>query len=164
MPHFRWLATPRKYHYQLTLHTHRRAHAFDCPYTVGRTLSEVLRLTTRTHVAVLAYCFMPDHLLLLVQGLEGASQLHTFVTLSKDRSGFAYARMSGQVLWQDGYHAHRLADTADPRLVAKRLLETPVRAGLVRSPTHYPHLGVAAWPIADVLALRPPSAPSGDGH
>lgn len=161
MPHLLRFSGRRKYHSQLTLHTHRRVHAFDCPYTVGRTLSEFLRLAPRTHVAVLAYCFMPDHLLLLVQCIDCESDLHGFVTLSKQRSGFAYARTSGQMLWHDGYHEHRLAEAADPRLAAKRLIESPVRAGLVRSPTHYPHLGVASWPIADVLALRPLALPPG---
>ncbi len=121
--------------------THRRQRVFDNPYVVSHTLGEFLRVASARNVAVLAYCFMPDHVDFLVECRSINANLHLFVELAKHRSGHLHKQASGQTLWQDGYEAHMLAPSEDPKRAARYLLERPVRAGLVRDARRYPYCG-----------------------
>jgi len=151
LPRLRFITSRSRSRYVLTICTYRRSRTFENPYIVGRTLGEFLRLASAQHIAVLAYCFMPDHVHLLVEGVDAGSERRVFVNLSKERSGYLYRQMSGQVLWQDGYHERLLRDSDDPRKMARYLLENPVRAGIVRHPIQYPHLGSAVWSVKEIL-------------
>ena len=53
--------------------------------------------------AILAYCLMPDHVHLLVEGLTDTSDLTRFAKMAKQRSGGIYRRRFGKRLWQEGY-------------------------------------------------------------
>ncbi|MEQ1761015.1 MAG: transposase [Vicinamibacterales bacterium] len=148
LPGFSYLGPSR---YFLTLCTHRRASAFRSPDVVQRTLLEFFRTSHYASFAVLAYCFMPDHLHLLVEGTSAWSDLQAFVTVAKRCSGTAHAAIHGTPLWQEGYHERVLRPTDDPRAIARYILENPVRAGLVQSPTAYPFLGSGLWSVAELL-------------
>ena len=54
--------------------------------------------------AVNAYCFMPDHLHLAVEGQHPDSDLRRFVKVAKQRVAYV-ARTEFQIqrIWQDGY-------------------------------------------------------------
>lgn len=141
----------RKYCYSLTMRTHRRTRAFVSPWVVGRTLDHFLRCAARQRFAVLAYCFMPDHVHLLVEPLDAAADVAVFVNRAMQGSGYAHRRSCGQPLWQDGYRSRLLRSDVDTRRDARRLLENPVRAGLARDPRRYPHCGSAVWSIDELL-------------
>jgi putative transposase len=91
--------------------------------------------------AILAYCFMPDHVHLLVEGLTAAADLRRFVKLAKQRSGALYTRRFRHALWQKGYYDRVLRERDDPYVIAQYILENPVRAALVGNPRDYPHAG-----------------------
>lgn len=50
-----------------------------------------------------AYCVMPDHLHLLVSGLQERFDLRRFVHRAKQKSGYLFVRERGERLWQDSY-------------------------------------------------------------
>jgi putative transposase len=54
--------------YFLTFCTHERQNVFRDGEVVERTLKQFRRTATIEKFAVLAYCFMPDHAHLLVEG------------------------------------------------------------------------------------------------
>ena len=112
---------------------------------------EFLRRGEQDRFALLAYCFMPDHLHLLVEGTADDCNLPAFVNAAKQRSGRAHANIFGTRLWQDGYYDRVLRPTDDSRAIARYILENPVRAGLVRTPLAYPYLGSAVWSVRDLL-------------
>jgi putative transposase len=91
---------------------------------------------------VVAYCFMPDHLHLLVRAAEN-TDLVAFVRLFKQLSGYAYRRLTGdsEVLWQTSYHDHVLRQQEDLYAAARYIWGNPVRAGLVESAEKYPYSG-----------------------
>lgn len=91
-------------------------------------------------MGVLAYCFMPDHLHLLLEAKEGANLIR-FMKTFKQTSAYHYRRTFHQPLWQKGYYDHILRKEEDVRGVARYIFENPVRAGLVASPDDYPFLG-----------------------
>jgi len=90
---------------------------------------------------------MPDHIHLLVEGTTSEANLRRFVKLSKQRSGFGFARVTGQRLWQDGYFERVLRKDEDAKEIARYILENPVRAGLVKWPAEYRYLGSTVWNI-----------------
>jgi REP element-mobilizing transposase RayT len=94
---------------------------------------------------------MPDHIHLLVEGMACDSDLQRFVKLSKQRSGFIFARTARQTLWQEGYFDRVLRRDEDAKAIARYILENPVRAGIVEWPTEYRYLGSAVWDVETLL-------------
>ena len=106
---------------------------------------ETLRSCAEKHgFAVLAYCFMPDHLHLLVEGGAG-SDLPKFVKDFRQRTGYAHRLASGEALWQKSCYDHVLRHEEDVREAARYVLGNPVRAGLVLAAGDYPYSGSFAW-------------------
>ena len=105
-----------------------------------------------TFVAILAYCFMPDHVHLLVEACADACDLRRFAKMAKQRSGGVHARTAGQRLWQEGYYDRVLRREDDAYDMARYIFMTPVRAGLARTPTDYPYRGSDVWDIAWLFA------------
>jgi len=112
---------------------------------------EFLRVAEREHFAVLAYCFMPDHLHMLVEGTSDTSDLLSFVKIAKQCSGRMHVTVHGTLLWQEGYHERVLRPSEDVRSVARYVIDNPVRAGLVKTPLAYPFLGSGVWSVRDLL-------------
>ena len=130
--------------YSLTLTcAHRKAALAD--KCVVESCIEALHSSASKHgFAVLAYCFMPDHLHLLVEGGAG-SDLPVFVKDFRQRTGYAYRRASGEALWQKSYYDHVLRHEEDVREAARYIVSNPVRAGLVAAARDHPYSGSFAW-------------------
>ena len=89
---------------------------------------------------MLAYCFMPDHVHLLLEAKEQANLIR-FMKAFKQMSAYRHSRAFSQPLWQKGYYDHILRKEEDVRSVAQYIFENPLRAGLVDSLHEYPFLG-----------------------
>ena len=69
--------------YFLTFCTADRHEAFRTDAVVDPVLSHILRSASDEAFAVVAYCFMPDHLHLLVEGQAENSVMRAFVRRAK---------------------------------------------------------------------------------
>ena len=127
--------------YFLTFCTFERAKAFHDREVAERTLTQFRRTAASEQFAILAYCLMPDHVHLLVEGLSDTSDLKHFAKMAKQRSGGLHRRRCSVRLWQDGYFERVLRDTDEQRDYARYIINNPVRAGLVANPRDYPHVG-----------------------
>ena len=123
--------------YFLTFCTYERVEAFRDSEVAVRTLEQFRRTAAIEQFAIRAYCLMPDHVHLLVEGLSASSDLKRFAKMAKQRSGGVHRRRSGQRLWQEGYFERVLRDDDDPATIARYIVENPLRAGL----EDYPHVG-----------------------
>jgi putative transposase len=95
-----------------------------------------------TGFEVLAFCFMPDHLHMLVEGMEDSSHLITLLQRFKQRTGFYFKKQSGAQLWQESYFDRVIRKEEDLGVVADYIFQNPVDAGLVGAPPEvYPLLG-----------------------
>jgi len=137
--------------YFLTICTKERLLAFVDDGIATPTIDQFLITAIAEGFAVLAYCLMPDHIHLLVEGTTCDSDLQRFVKLSKQRSGFIFARTTRQTLWQEGYFDRVLRRDEDAKAIARYILENPVRAGIVEWPTEYRYLGSAVWDVETLL-------------
>jgi len=61
--------------------------------------------------------------------------------------------MTGQSLWQPGYHEHILRDEEVSDIVARYILENPVRAGLASQLGEYPFAGSGVYEMEQLVAL-----------
>jgi REP-associated tyrosine transposase len=137
--------------YFLTICAKARFAAFLDDAIARSTIDQFLITAREEGFAVLAYCLMPDHIHLLVEGTALESDLRRFVKVSKQQSGFNFARIVGRSLWQDGYFEHVLRRDEDARAIARYIIENPVRAGIVERPTDYRYLGSSVWEIETLL-------------
>src|SRR3954469_3649848 len=88
--------------YFLTFCVRGRRCVFIDGRCVSASLTQIRQAATDEQFAILAYCFMPDHVHLLVEGMSETSDLRRFVQTAKRRSGSVYARTVGGSLWQEG--------------------------------------------------------------
>jgi len=126
--------------YGLSLVTRARAARFT-ELCVVQTVLDCLALScARCGFSLHAYCFMPDHLHLLVSGQDGSS-LPAFVRHFKQLSGHRYKREHGAQLWQISYYDHVLRRDEDLLAIACYIWDNPVRAGLAQDRSEYPFSG-----------------------
>jgi len=125
--------------------------------------SHILRSAADEGFAMDAYCFMPDHVHLLVEGTSDGSDCLRFIKRAKQFSGFHFMRAFERRLWQRYGYEHVIREQESPLGVARYILENPVRAGLVARVEEYPHLGSATYSVAQILdavQLKPATAKS----
>jgi REP element-mobilizing transposase RayT len=101
--------------------------------------------------AIVAYCFMPDHVHFLVEAQADASDLRRFVTRAKQLSGFYYAKAYGRRLWQRYGYERVLRDDEATLGVIRYIVENPLRAGLVRRVEDYPFSRSAVYTVKEIL-------------
>jgi len=121
----------------------------------------ILRHDAATHsFAVHAYCLMPDHVHLLLEGLDPASNLLLFVKALKTKTSTPFERKTGQPLWQKKFYDHILRRNDSPDAIAWYIWMNPVRDGLCHGPKEYPFLGsfTGTWSTTYMLssAWSPP--------
>jgi putative transposase len=133
--------------YFLTFCTYGRSHVFTSNAVVDLVLAQISRASRESSVAVIAYCFMPDHVHLLVEGRSEASDCKEFIRRAKQYSGFYYSQQYGAKLWQRYSFEHVLRDNEKSETAARYILNNPVRAGLVARVEDYPYLGSLALPL-----------------
>ena len=114
-------------------------------------LAQILQSARNERIAVIAYCFMPDHLHLLVEGTDPAAQLKEFVRVFKQRSSFHWKTRFGSELWQRSYFERVLRSHESSIDVARYVLANPLRAGLVESVEDYPFLGSLTMSVRELL-------------
>jgi putative transposase len=139
------------YRYFLTICTDDRVPIFIDDRSVDLVLMHLSRTADDQRFSVMAYCFMPDHVHLLVEGIHPAADFREFVRIFKQRSSFAWKQMTGTALWQRSYFEHVLRDDEDTIGVAKYILENPVRGNLVERPEDYPFLGSMTMEVRHLL-------------
>lgn len=146
--------------FSVTINTLDRHRAFLNEATVRLCLHSLREAREKLGMSVLAYCFMPDHLHLLLEGSD-QSNLIDFMKRFKQLSGFGYKTETGRQLWQKGYYDHVVRQEEDLKGIALYIFENPCRAGWGDDPASYPHSGGAYF--EPMLERRPEGRPYGNG-
>jgi putative transposase len=127
--------------YFLTACTQDRAPHLRKAELVSHHLALLTEQAQRDSFDVIAYCFMPDHLHLLVSGMSEDSNCLAFMRTFKQRSGFAFRRFSRGRLWQHKFYDHILRPRDQWESVAWYIWTNPVRKGLCAGPEDWPFSG-----------------------
>lgn len=109
--------------------------------TVDLVWAQFLRACERSGFVIVAYCFMPDHVHLLIEATSEQADAKGFFSLAKQFSGYAYAQSCHGRLWQRYCYEHVLRTDETTRRVARYIVENPVRAKLVANVQDYPFTG-----------------------
>jgi putative transposase len=137
--------------YFLTFCTFERRRLFEAADGVEVARTHILRAARDCGFSVPTYCFMPDHVHLLVQGERTDSDCRRFISLAKQLTGFAYRQRFGGRLWQRYGYEHTLRSDEAALSVARYIVENPVRAGLVQDARAYPFTGSERWTIEEIV-------------
>jgi putative transposase len=137
--------------YFLTFCTNQRAPLLSRPSVTESVIRQLRKCSDQYGFAVTAYCFMPDHAHLLVEGVASDSNLEEFVRVWKQCTAFHARREGAGVLWQRGYYEHILRSDESMVIKAAYVLTNPVRAGLARSPHEYQWSGSFVTTVDDLL-------------
>jgi REP element-mobilizing transposase RayT len=138
------------YRYFVTCCTQNRVHTFISEPQVFCVLEQMLHTASEHRIAVLAYCFMPDHLHALFSGQDDDSDFRTLMTIFRRRAAHQYARTFRKRLWQVGYYEHVLRHDEPTGPIARYIARNPVRAGLAADVVQYPY----SWAAAELEAWR----------
>jgi REP element-mobilizing transposase RayT len=137
--------------YFLTFCTHQRRTLFSTPERVTLVRTQIERAALQERVALIAYCFMPDHVHLLVEGQSDDSDCLAFISRAKQFSGFYYQARFEERLWQRYGYEHTLRSDEAVLGVVRYIVENPVRAGLTESARDYPYSGSSVYSIDEIL-------------
>jgi putative transposase len=128
----------------ITCNTHERRMAFANNSVCQFALSELLANTCGS-IELSAYCFMPDHVHLLLTGEHAGADIPKVIRAWKQRTGHAYGRDRGYRLWQRDYWDYVLRAYDDVMAIALYIVSDPVRTGLVATAIDYPWWGSQRW-------------------
>ena len=137
--------------YSLTFCTYNRAHHFTDNSRVDLVLEQIVRSATENEFGIFAYCFMPDHVHLLVEGLSDRSHAVTFIDRAKQYSGYYFKQAFGTRLWQRYGFEHTLRDDEIALSVARYILDNRIRARLIQRVQDYPFCGSLMHPLEHIL-------------
>src|SRR6185503_9207106 len=102
---------------------------------------QIQRTGSEEQFALIAYCFMPDHVHLAIRGLATESNLRRFVKIAKQRVAYLARRQFAiPALWQDSYY-ERVVRSHGMESLVRYILNNPMRAGLVKDGEQYPFSG-----------------------
>ena len=137
--------------YFLTFCTFRRHRTFTDSNMASLVIAQFRRTVRESAFELLAYCVMPDHVHLLVEGTSVDSNLIRCVKRLKQRSGQIYSQLTRRRLWQEGYYDRILRPSDDARAIARYIAANPIRAGLAVGPRDYPHIGSDIWTVDELI-------------
>jgi putative transposase len=140
-----------RHQYFLTFCTDCRKRAFVTDDAVATVRTQIERDAAEQDVALLAYCYMPDHVHLLAEGRAEDSDCLRFITRAKQFSGFHYQAKFRKRLWQRYSYEHTLRSDEAAIRVARYILENPVWAGLVTRIDDYPFSGSSDDSLEQIL-------------
>jgi putative transposase len=137
--------------YFLTFCTSKRQPWFIASEVVADVLAQFQRTAADCGFEIAAYCFMPDHVHLLIEARTDAADALAFVHQAKQRSGYAFAQVKRGRLWQPSFHDRILRDADATLSVVRYILENPVRAGLAVEPAEYPFSGSDRYGVEEMV-------------
>jgi len=117
--------------YSITIGTAPRRDVFnDLPFARA-CIDELRGVAARTSARIYAYCFMSDHVHLLI-GVPERWSLPEVVSEWKSRCYTVWRKARARrTFWQRSFYDHAIRADEDFRTAAEYVLNNPVRAGLV---------------------------------
>jgi putative transposase len=139
--------------YFLTFRAAGSSRPFTSQTLVGLVLAQFRRALVERQFELTAYCFMPDHVHLLVSGLSDRSDCRAFIAAAKQYSGYYVRRATRTALWQRYGYERVIRDEVERALTIGYIAANPVRAGLVEAAEDYPFTGSDRYTVGEMLLL-----------
>ncbi|MDP2681543.1 MAG: transposase [Deltaproteobacteria bacterium] len=134
------------YAYFITICTNFKNQYFVEKETVEAVLSLLKGCASDYRFKIFAYCFMPDHLHILLQGEEDSS-LKEFMRIFKQKTEWCFKKNRQKALWQKSYYDHVVRKDEAIEGISRYILGNPVRKGMVNDFRDYPFSGSMIFDI-----------------
>jgi len=143
--------------FSVTIRTSFHRRIFRSTDVVNVALDSLHESAANSRARVYAYCFMPDHLHLLVRTPPAVDFLE-FVHHFKQLSAFRLRIELGDdcLVWQPRFYDHALRSAEGILPTARYIFANPIRAGLVHNADEYPYSGSFEWPDILTTGLESP--------
>jgi len=141
-----------RHRYFVTAVTRDRAPSFSDSSFAREVTSQIPPFFESRRFDVTAYCLMPNHVHLLLEGMADDSDLREAVRVWKQLVGHAWKQRTGRHLWQTGFHDRVLREGDDTPAVVRYVLNNPVRAGLVAHAADYRWAGSSRFTFVELAA------------
>jgi putative transposase len=128
----------------ITISTHQKYPWFRQHFRLCETAIKLMRdLAFANGIKIYAWCIMPDHIHLLLQGKE----IIGFIRLFKGKmTPEARSIDPKRHLWQRSFYDHALRKEESLSDIVCYIWENPVRAAIVENPLDYSWSGSGVWP------------------
>lgn len=132
----------------LTVCSENRCAIFQKANRARAAIESLKRVSDSMGVLVHAFCVMPDHVHVLVEGKSATSDVVKFVAKWKQSTGYLFRNELPRRFWQRRFYDHVLRRAEDSESVALYIWMNPVRKGMVAEPQQYPFSGsfTVEWP------------------
>jgi len=97
------------------------------------------------------YCFMPDHVHLLLQGMSSSADTWKAMVDFKQTSGFWLRQNRLMFRWQKDFYDHIIRYNEDLGAQVRYIAGNPVRKGLVQDWEEYPYTGAIGIDLKAVM-------------
>jgi putative transposase len=115
-------------------------------------LVEMLSTAANEHNCIIpVYTFMPDHLHILVRGVQQDSDTIALVDRFKSKSGWWFYISQPNIRWQKNYDDRVVKEFEGCANQAWYIANNPCRAGLVEDPFQWPFTGSVGMELHDVF-------------
>ena len=129
------------YRYFITIRSQGFKHHFVNDEVIAKVIDILKSTAEQEGFSVWAYCFMPDHVHLLVEGGNSNADMKHFVVSFKQKTAYWFKRIYGAKLWGANYYEHVLRNDEATKAVARYIIQNPVRKELVEDCGTYPYSG-----------------------
>jgi putative transposase len=129
------------YRYFITLCANDKQKFFINDVIVKDCIEILKSVAIKFQFKIWAYCFMPDHLHVLIEGISDNSNMKKFLSVYKQKTGFYFMQKYKKRLWQINFYEHVLRKEEDIISVAKYIFYNPVRKKLEDNFKNYPFSG-----------------------
>jgi len=140
-----------RYRYFITIRSESFRHHFVKDEVVAKVIDILRSAAKQEGFSIWAYCFMPDHAHLLVEGKHSNADMKHFVASFKQKSGYWFRSTYGVKLWAPNYHEHVLRNDEATMTAARYIIQNPIRKGIVEDCSSYPYAG--SFEVEDVCNL-----------
>ena len=137
--------------YAITTDTYKRENRFYDPGTIDFCVEYLGKVAVNYDFDVILYCFMPDHLHLLIRGNSAVSNMLDYIKIFKQKTGYYYPEKTTHKLWMKDYYDHIIRNEREFDEAIGYIANNPVVAGIVDDPLDYPNLGSLVDDVASII-------------
>lgn len=120
--------------------------------SVMEPLVSILTDAIQTHRSIVPiYCFMPDHLHVVIMGTADNARPKTAMEMFKHRSGIWLERNRQEIEWQANFHDRIIRKSDDWASHVRYIACNPIRAGLAEDIHQWPFTGSIGCDLRDIL-------------
>ncbi len=135
----------------ITICVDRRAPLFTDQAIVSEFAQMLRAAAERWSCLVLVYCFMPDHLHLVLQGRGENADLWKMLVDYNQKTGYRLSLNLPRVSWQKDFHDHVIRRSEDLTAHIRYILDNPCRRALASEWQDYPFQGAIGCELGHVL-------------